>query len=849
MSNVAKLKKKAAELEERRHYEKALTIYEQVLEEMVSSDEDVDVSLFNRVGDLALRQGRVAEAVSHYERAVDLYADGGFFNNAIALCNKILRNAPGRTSIYYKLGKISARKGFTSDAKLNFLEFADRMQKAGQTEEAFSALEEFANLCPDQDDVRLMLAEQLTRLGRKREAIAQLQVLFSMYTAEGRTTEANATLERMRALDPEIVPEVAPQAEPEKNGDLVFLDISYDEPTPGAGGRRVSPSRAAIPLRRTPPDEVSTKEGTEGTEGKERPSGAVRSDSRVSDPRASGSLRIIHPGDDIAARLDPDNILNAARDPGYFDPSLRDPDAPHATGTHTGTTDAPQDRAEQPLHDLAHAGILPQLNTPGLVAATGNDGQHADIELIDTEDAVNRIEFDSILDSLGDDIEPAILDEPPAPVELLNIQRTEGEVLDLVSRTTDSDLRIVHGTTSGAQGGADADPGEEGVGDNSADPGSAPTMNLISPLSRSSLKSIAWSAPELRDLLRDEPGDLVLRRRLGEVLIEDGSRAEGLSELDSVMIGHEGSGAISEALSVADEIVRIEPNSVRHHQKRVEYCFRTDDQTLLVDAYLELADALFRTAQLAKATVVYQRVVELSPDNSRARFALGALVKAPESGVAQGGGGAEAAAGTGASGAGALSSPPGQPPDAAEAAAAEDMRSFVNLGDLLREDEEPRSTRMVVEEETPSGDEEADFAEMLERFKRGLNENVDDEDYESHYDLGVAFREMGLLDEAIAQFQRALRGTTRRIRTLEALGQCFVERSQFQVAVNVLLRAVAEGDGSDENLVGVLYLLAYAYEAMQKYDEALKYYQRVFMVDIQFRDVTTRIAALEKAIT
>jgi len=170
----------------------------------------------------------------------------------------------------------------------------------------------------------------------------------------------------------------------------------------------------------------------------------------------------------------------------------------------------------------------------------------------------------------------------------------------------------------------------------------------------------------------------------------------------------------------------------------------------------------------------------------------------------------------------------------------------VNLGDLLREDEDPKSMRMVVEDEAPSGDEDADFADMLEKFKRGLAENVDDEDYESHYDLGVAFREMGLLDESIAQFQKALRGTKSRVRTLEALGQCFVERSQFQVAANVLERALSEAGSTDENLVGVLYLLGYASEAMQKYSEAIGYYQRVFMVDIQFRDITDRIAALEK---
>ena len=60
-----------------------------------------------------------------------------------------------RPTVYYKLGKISAQKGFKSDARKNFLEYADRMQKAGKIDEAFRALKEFADLCPDQDDIRL----------------------------------------------------------------------------------------------------------------------------------------------------------------------------------------------------------------------------------------------------------------------------------------------------------------------------------------------------------------------------------------------------------------------------------------------------------------------------------------------------------------------------------------------------------------------------------------------------------------------------------------------------------------------------------------------------------------------
>src|SRR6478672_12370645 len=242
MPDVAKLKKRALEFEQKKQFDKALETYLLVLEQLNEVVEESDMALYNRVGDLLLRRGDVSDAVDHYEKAVDLYTDGGFFNNAIALCNKILRNAPGRNSVYYKLGKISARKGFINDAKQNFLEYADRMQKSGQLEEAFRALKEFADLCPDQDDIRLMLADQLVRKDRKSEAIEQLHALYEKFSAEGRSAEARATVDRMKALDPALEPKETARPAPAKR-DLVFLDVNYDEPSrPIASAPAPSPS-------------------------------------------------------------------------------------------------------------------------------------------------------------------------------------------------------------------------------------------------------------------------------------------------------------------------------------------------------------------------------------------------------------------------------------------------------------------------------------------------------------------------------------------------------------------------------------------------------------------------------
>jgi tetratricopeptide (TPR) repeat protein len=81
--------------------------------------------------------------------------------------------------------------------------------------------------------------------------------------------------------------------------------------------------------------------------------------------------------------------------------------------------------------------------------------------------------------------------------------------------------------------------------------------------------------------------------------------------------------------------------------------------------------------------------------------------------------------------------------------------------------------------------------------------------------------------------------------TYEALGSCFIEKEQYTMASTILARALTEKDVSEDNLVGVLYLLGRCAEARQQWEAALEYYQRVAVVDIQFRDVGERMAAVE----
>jgi tetratricopeptide (TPR) repeat protein len=170
---------------------------------------------------------------------------------------------------------------------------------------------------------------------------------------------------------------------------------------------------------------------------------------------------------------------------------------------------------------------------------------------------------------------------------------------------------------------------------------------------------------------------------------------------------------------------------------------------------------------------------------------------------------------------------------------------YVDLGALIfGDDDEEKSTRFLVEYEEPTGDEQADFARMLSQFKSKIAQNVAADDVRAHHDLGTAYKEMGLLDEAIEEFQAALRASRDHLPTYELLGQCFIEKGQPDAAIKALQRALALGIEIEDELLGIYYVLGRAYEQTGNKELAVEYYDRVFSLDINFMDVTERLRAL-----
>ena len=96
MSKLEKLKDRAKALELRDPKGAVDAWLEALKAQEEEADPNPDLAIFNRIGDLYLKLKDPGQAADYYDRAVDRYAELGFHNNAIAMCNKVLRNAPAR---------------------------------------------------------------------------------------------------------------------------------------------------------------------------------------------------------------------------------------------------------------------------------------------------------------------------------------------------------------------------------------------------------------------------------------------------------------------------------------------------------------------------------------------------------------------------------------------------------------------------------------------------------------------------------------------------------------------------------------------------------------------------------
>ncbi len=139
---------------------------------------------------------------------------------------------------------------------------------------------------------------------------------------------------------------------------------------------------------------------------------------------------------------------------------------------------------------------------------------------------------------------------------------------------------------------------------------------------------------------------------------------------------------------------------------------------------------------------------------------------------------------------------------------------------------------------------EQSLEEIVEGFKKGVAEHLSPTDYDTHFNLGIAYREMGLLDEAIGEFQIAAKDDGHLVLGCSMLGLCFLDKGLPDVAITWYERGLEAPGLGEEDHLGLLYDLGCSYLALEDRVSAFQTFVDLSGLNPNYRDVAARIEQL-----
>jgi pilus assembly protein FimV len=165
--------------------------------------------------------------------------------------------------------------------------------------------------------------------------------------------------------------------------------------------------------------------------------------------------------------------------------------------------------------------------------------------------------------------------------------------------------------------------------------------------------------------------------------------------------------------------------------------------------------------------------------------------------------------------------------------------------DLAKElEDELAEEEAMVEEATGRGKGEALLDEVFKEFQKGVAEQLSDEDSDTHFNLGIAYKEMGLLSEAIGEFQIASHDPSFFVEACSMIGVCANELGKHVEAAEWYQKALVAPDLSADARTALRYELAFSFEMTGEIEQAVGLFTGIQSIDPAYRDVSARLAAL-----
>lgn len=174
-------------------------------------------------------------------------------------------------------------------------------------------------------------------------------------------------------------------------------------------------------------------------------------------------------------------------------------------------------------------------------------------------------------------------------------------------------------------------------------------------------------------------------------------------------------------------------------------------------------------------------------------------------------------------------------------------RRFYDLEEKAKEEIE--AIKMAVINQLQKGQEagEKELAEIIHEFKRQAKVKLGLEDYETHFQLGLAFLEQGLFDEAIEELMLSAQSSKKALESCTLIAEAFRRKKDYGEAIHWLEKCLELCFNDPERLHALEYEIASLYEKLHDRSKALSFYNKILKWNSSFRDVAKRVAALQRA--
>ncbi len=844
-----------------------------------------DVTTLNRVGDLYVQNGESDEALRLFWEVAERYTRDGFHTRAIAILKKVIRTDPTRLDAYERLAELYAHERLTKEAIQQYQVLVDYHAKHGSPAAAAKILQKMVEVQPEDPSILLHLAEMLERQGLPERALPEYRKLADLMLRHGKPQEAQQVYARALELAPEdlafVTDMVLGLKEAGHTGVAARLLSRAVELNPQAA--RIA-EMARQPRPAPPPEAAPAAVARAVPAAAPRPAAAepVAAPAAPAPPAAPA-------GEEIEIDLE---VEVEAPAPTPVRPAVATPPAPAAAEIEEFDLEIEVEPAAEPRSPGAEGPgatplaavppAAPEAHFPDRIEWHIEEGAF-DLDLPDLATLTAREKAAHSAAGLDEPVPLAVDAEalersveeirpPRAPreEELL----AEAEVFaryDLLDKAHDRVRQVLQKSPRHlgglalavelylGQGKADralaraqqlaqaaAEAGRPGVWE--ATRAKLARAGLV--VEGAALPAGAPARPEATDRLAalvDElsgpaKGKKVPAKRPAARPAEVGQRLEAaLDALASEVLAKPARPAAPRppapaAPAIAPPPARVEPAAVEAPAR----------EPVPPEAAPPAAPELVQPAAVpeipAAAAAAAPGPAPAGPAGVVDEEELPGIVIPMRAPPPEG-----------------VPAPPPPTPDdllwldeviakapearEVEAKLFDDEEGFFDLAGALEEElsHEPG----IAGAELLGATKEPSLEEIVEGFKKGVAEHLSPEDFDTHYNLGIAYREMGLLDDAIGEFQLASKDPRFLVDCCAMLGVCFLEKGMPELSVKWYRRALEAPELAEETRWGLLYDLGNAYLALGDRGAAYTAFVEVYGANSQYRDIVAKLAELD----